>query len=53
VPGVPAGDRPPESVKVPFYVGQYLAWAVGAAAIGGGLVALLRRILRRRDGPRQ
>jgi len=52
VPGVPAGDRPPDSVKVPFYLGQYLVWAVGAAAIGGGLVALLRRILRRRDGPR-
>lgn len=50
LPGVPAGDRPPESMKVPFYVGQYLVWAVGAAAIGVGLVVLFRRVLRRRDG---
>ena len=50
VPGAPAGDRPPAPVEVPFYVAQYLLWAVGAAAVGGALVALLRRLVRRRGG---
>jgi hypothetical protein len=46
---MPAGDRPPEPVTVPFYTAQYLVWAAGAAALVGGLVALIRRVARRRD----
>ena len=45
-PSEPAGTEPPPSKVVPFYAGQYAAWA----AIAGGAVAtavLLRRLLRR------
>lgn len=47
VDGLPAGERPGEQVRVPFYAGQYLAWL---GLLAGALVALTflgRRILRR------
>ena len=42
----PAGTEPPPSMSVPFYVGQYAAWA-GMALGAVGLAMLLRRLFRR------
>jgi glucose/arabinose dehydrogenase len=48
LPGVPAGDRPPEPARVPFYPIQ-AAVVTGAVVAGAAAaVTLLRRMLRRR-----
>ena len=47
VPGVPAGDLPPEARRVPFYAAQYALWGGLLAAAVLGLVRVLRRLGRR------
>jgi hypothetical protein len=49
VRGVPAGERPKPSTRVPFYALQYLTWAAGLAAIVGAAIAAVRWAFRRRD----
>ncbi|HVL54746.1 MAG TPA: PQQ-dependent sugar dehydrogenase [Vitreimonas sp.] len=43
----PAGDRPPEPLTVPFYVGQYAAWAAGLVGMLFGVGWVIRRVFRR------
>ncbi len=51
VPGEPAGERPPEPLKVPFYPLQALALLGGAAALAAGAIWGTRRL--RRPAPRR
>ena len=46
--GAVAGDRPPEPRRVPFYPIQAAVVLGAALAAGGAVVAILRRLLRRR-----
>jgi glucose/arabinose dehydrogenase len=48
VQGEAAGDRPPAATVLPFYLGQYGAWAAGLVVLLVGIVAVLRRWTRRR-----
>jgi glucose/arabinose dehydrogenase len=43
----PASDRPPRPTVLPLYLGQYLTWAAGLAALVVALGWLVRRGLRR------
>jgi glucose/arabinose dehydrogenase len=43
----PAGSRPPEPIRVPFYAAQYAAWAALVAAAVVGLSWAIRRLFRR------
>ena len=47
VEGEPAGDRPPEPIRVPFYAAQYLSWVAGLVGMIVG-VLFAARFLRRR-----
>lgn len=47
IPGQPVGMRPPPSVAIPFYAGQYLVWAAAMAGVLTAVVLLLRKALWR------
>lgn len=48
IDGEPAGDLPPSPTEMPFYLVQYVAWAVGLVGVVGAGTLLVRRVLRRR-----
>lgn len=48
IQGEPAGDRPPASIRAPFYLAQYGTWALGLVGLILGIAMAARRLRRPR-----